>query len=141
MIALLSLAAFAATNHGPPADTTVIRGTVVEATTYQADAGLHTTYVVHVDETLRGQAADEVVLTLPGGVHDGLRMTVRGVPLFAVGDDAVVSLRAGPPAPLHGHFRVDGELLLPRHDGWPPTLAELEEALRTPDPRGLRPRH
>jgi len=123
---------------GPPADTTVVRGTVVEVTTEVARHGLDTTYLVEVEECLRGAAPPEVSVTLPGGVLDGQRMTVRGVPLFVVGDDAIVSIRAGPP-PLHGHFRVDGERLVPTLDGWPATVASLEEALEQPAPRAQGP--
>jgi len=134
--------ALAGQGHGPPSDTTVVRGTVVEHTAHARPDGLYTTYLVRVEERLRGDSPPEVRVTLPGGRAGGLRMTVRGVPLFELGDDAIVSMRADPPPPLHGHFRVVGETLQPALDGWPTAVARLEEQLQTsmgPNPPAREP--
>ena len=43
-------------------------------------------------ETVKGQAADDLNLTLPGGSVEGRQLTVIGMPTFRVGEETVVFL-------------------------------------------------
>jgi hypothetical protein len=126
--------AAASLGTGLPVDTTVVRGVVLEATVAAHGRDLSTRYEVLVEEVLRGRAESRVSVQLPGGVHDGLRRTVEGVPVWKAGDDVIVSLRHDGTPPLYGHFRVDGESLVPPLDGWPRSVAHLEEALAMTPP-------
>lgn len=129
------LASLALASPGVPLDDGLgfVRGIVVQAEAREGPAGLETRYRVEVEESLRGPAPPEVEVVLPGGRWHGLLRQVEGVPVWAPGDDAIVALGpTGAPPPLYGHFRVEGERLVPSLNGWPHTVAHLEEVLRTP---------
>ncbi len=128
MIAWIALA-LAAYQTEVPTDTTVVRGVITHVQVEEDARGLRSTYEVHVEERLRGAAPDRLQVTLPGGEHQGRRMEVAGLPLWKVGDDAIVSVDPEGRAPLNGQFVVHGEALSPALPGWPEQLAHLEELL------------
>ncbi len=73
-----------------------------------------TRYTFRVAQQLKGPAAEQVQLEIPGGSIDGYRVYVAGMPRFSPGAEAVVFLS---PKDLHGyawpvglgqgHFRIE----------------------------------
>jgi hypothetical protein len=97
-----------------PRSQAVVVGTVQSVETLLAPWGLSTRYTLAVTDTLSGEAAERVVLELPGGRRDGLQQQFVGVPLWAPGDSVLVFLpREGQRPLLAGLFTVvEGERLL-----------------------------
>jgi hypothetical protein len=67
-----------------------------------------------VDETLKGEIGSTLELELLGGVYEGLRLEVAGMPAFAIGEDVVLFLsekdnkgRAWPVGLAQGKFRIE----------------------------------
>ncbi|MFC1995017.1 IPT/TIG domain-containing protein [Chloroflexota bacterium] len=60
----------------------------------EGEGHIFTLVTLSVEQTVKGEATDEVVLKLPGGEAGGLRLTVSDVPDFQVGERAVVFLQA-----------------------------------------------
>jgi hypothetical protein len=71
----------------------VVRGTVSRAAGRWAGKRIVTEVTVRVDASLKGAAAAEITLYIPGGVVDGIGMAVSGSPAFAPGEEVVVFLR------------------------------------------------
>jgi hypothetical protein len=71
----------------------VVRGTVGRAAGRWVGKRIVTEVTVRVDASLKGAAASEVTLYVPGGIADGIGMAVSGAPTFAVGEEVVVFLR------------------------------------------------
>ena len=112
----------------PLAGTTVLRYDLAELTQRSArvvvgrcrstgaelvDGRIFTRVLIAVDETIKGEAADEVTLHLVGGQYQGVRTHVAGVPTFTPGEEVVVFLtendglgHAWPVGLAQGKFRV-----------------------------------
>jgi len=106
----------------------LVRGTVVVATSARSWIGLSTRYTVLVDEVLSGSAPDEVALTLPGGKANGLTQVVAGVPRWDVGDEAMLFLdSAGHPTPWTALTITKGKVVDPLARALP---AHLRHAAR-----------
>lgn len=74
----------------------VVVGTVLSRTSrYDAPPRAHrivTDVVVHVDDSVRGEAAGEVIVTTPGGEVDGMGQIVTGAPVLRPGEEVVLFL-------------------------------------------------
>ena len=87
--------------------THVVRGEVVAAVAERDGDQLVTRYTIAVDETLQGDDQEEIELVLPGGQLDDIVMRVSSVPLWEVGDHAVVFVPEDGPIRFDGLFTVD----------------------------------
>lgn len=65
---------------------------------------IYTVYTVEVLESLKGAPGPVLEVREPGGELDGLNMTAAGVPVFAVGEEAVLFLWTDP----RGRHQVTG---------------------------------
>lgn len=118
------------------ASSDVVRGRVASlASRWDYDRTLIVTdVVIEVEETFKGEAKGDVVLTLFGGRVDDLVLDVEGSPSFAVGEDVVVFARRerdgslSVPNLYQGKYRVetDGGALWISNERY--SLAELVPA-------------
>lgn len=65
---------------------------------------IFTAYTVEPTEYLKGRLGPTFELYEPGGVLDGLQMSVAGVPAFSVGQEAILFVWTDP----HGQHQVTG---------------------------------
>lgn len=114
--------------QGVPDGAAVVRGIVRERTAQESPHPT-TTYIIDVEEALRGHAPPVISLRLPGAVIDGTRVQVERVPLWHPGDDVVATWLPDAMPPLWAQFTVVGEQLEPVREGAPSTVAGLEEVL------------
>lgn len=92
----------------------IFHGICVDARADIVDGDLVTRLRFRVNESLKGSAAaDTLCVVLPGGVVDGIRYRISGMPEFAVGDEVVLFLtgpddsgRAWPIGLAQGDFHV-----------------------------------
>jgi hypothetical protein len=72
--------------------TAIVRGKT--QLTYSAFRGplIYTHYTLQVTETLKGTAAKQLDLVVPGGVSNGLRQSLAGAPTLVNGQDYVLFL-------------------------------------------------
>jgi hypothetical protein len=82
----------------------VVRGRVLMATAQWMDRRIYTVVELETIACLRGEAAPNVVLLVPGGVVGEVGQRVAGAPTFASGEETIVFLRR---AEL-GVYRVAG---------------------------------
>jgi hypothetical protein len=82
----------------------VILGKVVNVV-YQKEANgnIYTLVTFSVEQIFKGETAQEMVISVPGGKFDGLIQLVEGTPTFQLSERAVVFLEKG-----DGIFRVIG---------------------------------
>jgi hypothetical protein len=74
----------------------IVLARCLSASTERAESGIETRYRFAVDQIVKGDTSATVELLLPGGLLDGVRTRVPGMPDFAPGDEVVLFLsRAG----------------------------------------------
>jgi len=82
----------------------ILIGEVTDITCYKEDEGnIYTQVILRVEQTIKGETQGEVVIRVPGGEVDGLRLWVEDAPSFQLGERAVVFLEEG-----EGIFNVVG---------------------------------
>lgn len=106
-------------------DVPVVRGVVTEVVTVARDRNLWTTYVIAVEERLRGEIGDVVQIVLPGGALGEVVQRAHGWPLWRAGDDVISFVPAGGRVPAHAAWRIEGDGRLDQ-DLW---LVDVEERL------------
>ena len=91
----------------------VFVGTCKEAQPQVIEGQPYTRLLFTVSEVVKGQAASQLEVCLPGGEHQGVRTSVAGMPQFVPGEEVVLFLtetdRLGHPWPVglgQGKFRV-----------------------------------
>jgi hypothetical protein len=75
--------------------TAIVRGKVSSSNAVAAGPVIYTQYVIQVSERFKGQAANSVEVSVPGGTVNGLRQSFSGAPTFSVGDEFVFFLFNG----------------------------------------------
>jgi hypothetical protein len=75
--------------------TAIVRGTVVGSYAALSGPAIYTHYSIQVAERLKGGGGGSVELVVPGGVANGLRMSVSGAPVLNTGDEFVFFLYTG----------------------------------------------
>jgi len=104
--------------------TQVVRGTVMATRTVERGYEVRTTYTVRPTQTLKGEDAPSLAITLPGGWIGDTQVRATGVPVWATGAEVLVFLVDGQPESLDGLFTVDeGALIDPLSR--PATIAPL----------------
>lgn len=94
--------------------TMVVRGKVLSSNAAFTGNLIFTHYQIQVTESMKGHAGSVIDLAVPGGVVNGVRQAVSGVPEFQPGDDYVFFLwtsRAGITQVIgltQGLFRIGG---------------------------------
>jgi hypothetical protein len=75
----------------------VIHG-VVESSEVDASyfSNLHTRYTIKINEVLKGNQLDSIVVTQDGGLYDGRIYRVKDEPLMKVGEEVVLYLNYSP---------------------------------------------
>lgn len=74
----------------------IVLARCLSANPERAENGIETRYRFVVDQTVKGDTSSTVELVLPGGLLDGVRTRVPGMPDFAPGNEVVLFLsRAG----------------------------------------------
>ena len=88
-------------------------GTCVSARTELVDGRVHTRVEFAVSQVVHGADTDRIVLYLPGGLYQGKRYTLVGMPTFAPDEEVVLFLteedRSGHAWPVglgQGKFRI-----------------------------------
>ncbi len=107
-------------------DVPVIRGVVTELATAIRGHTVWTTYRVVVEEVLRGDPAEIVTVTLPGGVFGSQVQRATGWPLWKAGDDVLVFVPPLGTVPAQAAWRIGDGSRLTDHL----MLVDVEEALR-----------
>ena len=75
--------------------TSIVRGTVVSSYAALSGPVVYTHYSIQVSERLKGGGGDSIEVVVPGGVANGLRMSVAGAPNLNPGDEFVFLLYTG----------------------------------------------
>jgi hypothetical protein len=75
--------------------TAIVRGTVVGSYAALSGPAIYTHYSIQVAERLKGDGSGSVEVVVPGGVANGLRMSVSGAPVLNTGDEFVFFLYTG----------------------------------------------
>ena len=75
--------------------TAIVRGKVVSSYAALSGPAIYTHYSIQVSERLKGAGSSTVEVLVPGGVANGLRMSVSGAPSLNVGDEFVFFLYTG----------------------------------------------
>lgn len=116
----------------------IVEGEVILARTSPCSLGLCTTHTILVQQVLKGDPAETLEITLPGGRYQGLVQRAAGIPLWSEGDHVLVFVHADGEARLHGLMTVtdDGRTLdplqrLPHRS----TVEELAAFVRDRHPR------
>lgn len=122
----------------------VLLGEVLSVTVVEEGGRLHSRYRVQTTRALRGGAASELDVTLPGGKADGVVEWVPGVPSWEVGTEVVICVDADGHVPLRGVFTVRDSVLdsIGGIRSPPRSVGEVQQRLRRlalPEPAGLPP--
>jgi hypothetical protein len=91
----------------------IFHGVCLDAEADIVDGDLVTRLRFRVSESLKGAPADTLSVVLPGGVVDGIRYRISGMPEFSIGEEVVLFLtepdsrgRAWPVGLAQGDFKV-----------------------------------
>ena len=81
--------------------TSIVRGKVVG--TYNTGQGplVYTYYKIQIEQTLKGTAATQIDVQVPGGSFRGVQQNIAGVPQLTVGTEYVLFLWMGPSKTTH----------------------------------------
>jgi hypothetical protein len=91
----LSLEEMAANSHF------IVRATVVGQTAVQRGSLVYTVYSLRVTERIKGEAANPLQVSVPGGTVGRLRQTFSGSPSLTTGTEYVVFIWKGRSGNLH----------------------------------------
>jgi hypothetical protein len=72
--------------------TSIVRGKTQVTTASAHGSIIYTHYAVQVSETLKGTAASQIDLSVPGGIANGTRQSYSGAPSLTNGQDYVIFL-------------------------------------------------
>jgi hypothetical protein len=75
--------------------TAIVRGTVAGSYAAVSGPAIYTHYSIQVSERLKGGGSGSIEVVVPGGVANGLRMSVSGAPVLNPGDEFVFFLYTG----------------------------------------------
>jgi hypothetical protein len=75
--------------------TAIVRGTVAGSYAALSGPAIYTHYSIQVSERLKGGGSNPIEVVVPGGVANGLRMSVSGAPVLNTGDEFVFFLYTG----------------------------------------------
>lgn len=75
--------------------TAIVRGRVSSSNAVAAGPVIYTQYTIQVSERFKGQTADSVQVSVPGGTVNGLRQSFSGAPTLNPGDEFVFFLYTG----------------------------------------------
>jgi hypothetical protein len=75
--------------------TAIVRGTVAGSYAALSGPAIYTHYSIQVSERLKGGGSGSIEVVVPGGVANGLRMSVSGAPVLSPGDEFVFFLYTG----------------------------------------------
>ena len=79
----------------------VVESSEVDATFF---SNLHTRYTINVNEVLKGNQSDSIVVTQDGGLYEGRIYRVKDEPLMKVGEEVVLYLAYSPYAESYKIF-------------------------------------
>src|SRR5213593_3473341 len=79
----------------------IVRGRVVGASASAKGVLVYTYYKIQILERLKGPAADQVQVQVPGGSFNGIRQNIAGAPQLADGSEYVFFLWTGPSGATH----------------------------------------
>ena len=106
----------------------VVHVRVAKAETFRERYDVKTTYTLVPLQTLSGDRAEALSLTLPGGVLDGVTVQAQGVPVWSVGDEAIVFLPPEGPVSLDAVLTVrDGQVVDPAGRAVPERVEGVRE--------------
>ncbi|HPT28988.1 MAG TPA: hypothetical protein PLZ95_21385 [Bryobacteraceae bacterium] len=91
----LSLEEMTATSH------IIVRATVLGQTAVQRSSLVYTVYSLRVTERIKGEAANPLQVSVPGGTVGRLRQTFSGSPSLTTGSEYVVFIWRGKSGNLH----------------------------------------
>jgi hypothetical protein len=75
--------------------TAIVRGKVAGSYAALSGPAIYTHYSIQVSERLKGGGSGSIEVVVPGGVANGLRMSVSGAPVLNPGDEFVFFLYTG----------------------------------------------
>ena len=109
----------------------VVLGEVSAVDSRRVPGGIITEVTVDVSETLLGDPAADLTLTLPGGRVGGETMTVSGVPRLLVGHDLLLFLDDGQPVGFtQGILFTEGDQARLSHHAPPIPLEEVRRTVQ-----------
>jgi len=113
----------------------ILVGEVVAINSHQeAEKGIYTQVTISVDQSIKGQPGEEVVLRLPGGEVDGRWLWVEDVPDFRLGERTVVFLEEVETTFsvcgwYQGKFTVQDGLVVERGQSLTSFIADINQAM------------